>query len=81
MDKKRPPDGEDVVENAKSNKKETIFNRKMSNIQVIAHQLLEQFVPVQFPDQRARIIEIRNVGRVLGEDVPYNLIDGVIPLF
>ena len=32
-------------------------------------------------DLRIAIIEICNISRVLGEDVPYNLIDGVIPLF
>ena len=44
---------------------------------VIAHQGLQQIVTVNAADDRTRIFIGGNVGRVLREDVAYQLVDGV----
>ena len=48
--------------------------------QILFHQLLQQLVPVQLPDQGAGIVVVGDIGRVFREDVADDLVDGVIAL-
>ena len=48
--------------------------------QIILHQRLQQLVPVHPADQSPGIVVVGNVGGVLRQDVPDDLIDGIIAL-
>src|SRR5699024_11314751 len=45
---------------------------------VLLDQLLQQLVPIQLADQGAGVVVVGDIGRVLREDVPHDLIDGVV---
>ena len=49
--------------------------------QITAHQLLEQFIPIQLADHTACIVIIGDISGVLCEQVADDLIDGVIAFF
>src|SRR5699024_3191874 len=49
--------------------------------EIVPHQLLEELVPVQLTDQAAGVVVVGDIGRVLREQIPDDLIDGVIALF
>jgi hypothetical protein len=49
--------------------------------QVVLQQHLEQLIPVQPADEGAGVVVIGDIGGVLREDIPYDLVDGVISLF
>ena len=54
---------------------------KLLGVQVRTHQSLEQFVPVDFPDQASGIVVGGDVGGVLREDISHDLIDRIISFF
>jgi len=48
--------------------------------EVTCHKLVQQLVPVETADQAAGVVVVRDIGRVLGENVAHDLIDRVIAL-
>ena len=48
--------------------------------QVIANQLLHQFVPIQLTDHASGIVVVRDVGRIFCKKVSNDLVDGVVTL-
>ena len=49
--------------------------------QVLADQLLQQFVPVKLTDHAAGVVVVGDIGGILGQKIAHNLIDGIIALF
>ena len=49
--------------------------------EVTANELLEQFISVETADLTAGAIVVRNVGRVLSQQITDDLVDGIIALF
>jgi hypothetical protein len=49
--------------------------------QIALHQLLEQFIPVQFADHAPGTVVIGDVCGILGEKVTDDLVNGVVTLF
>ena len=50
-----------------------------SKVEIIAHQLLQQLISIQLTDEGAGVIEVGDIGGILGEDIAYDLVDGVVP--
>ena len=46
--------------------------------QVMPDQLLQEFVAVELADEAASVIVIRDIGRVFGEKIADDLVDGVV---
>ena len=49
--------------------------------QVTLDQLLEEFIPVQLTNHGAGIVVIGDISGVFSQEIPDNLIDGIVPLF
>lgn len=49
-------------------------------LEIAAHQLLQQLIAVDAADERAGVVVVGDIRGVLGEDVPHELIDGVVAL-
>ena len=49
--------------------------------EIVPHKLLKKLITVQLADEAASVIVIRNVGRILRENISYNLVDGVVAHF
>ena len=54
---------------------------KDSVLQVAFDQDLQELIAVDLTDQRARMVVVGDIGRILGEDVSHDLIDGIVALF
>ena len=52
----------------------------MLMLEIGAHQNLEELIPVDMPDEIAGIVVRRDIGRILGQDIPDDLIDRIITL-
>ena len=52
-----------------------------SDIQIIFHQRIQQFIAVNFTDQTARIVVIGDIRRIFGKNIANDLVDGIISLF
>ena len=52
-----------------------------SDVEIIAHQLLHQLVPVQLTDHAAGIVVVGDIGGIFCEQVADDLIDGIIAFF
>ena len=50
-------------------------------LKITFHQDLQKFIAVDLADQRARMVVVGDIGRILGEDVSHDLIDGIVALF
>ena len=50
-----------------------------SKVEIIAHQLLQQLISIQLANEGAGVIEVGDIGGILGENIAYNLVDGVVP--
>ena len=48
---------------------------------IMPHKLVQQFIPVNFADQTARIVVIGDIGRIFRKKVAYDLVDGIIAFF
>ena len=57
------------------------FSEFPSLVQVLAHQNLQQLVPVDLANQGAGAQMVGDIGGVFGEDVAHDLVDGIIALF
>ena len=49
--------------------------------EVTANELLEQFISVETADLTAGAIVVRNVGRVLSQQITDDLVDGIVTFF
>ena len=49
--------------------------------QIAPDQLLQKLVPIQLADHAAGVVIVGDIGRVLGQQVAHDLVDGVIALF
>ena len=49
--------------------------------QVTLDQLLEEFIPVQLTNHGAGIVVIGDISGVFSQEIPDNLIDGIVALF
>ena len=54
---------------------------KPSISQITADQLLQQLVPIDLADKTAGIVVVGDVGRVLRQNIPYDLVDGIVTFF
>ena len=56
--------------------KGTLFSSEIE-----AHESVEKLVSVKLTDETARIVMARDIGGVLGKDISYDLVDGIVSLF
>ena len=54
--------------------------RGVSVKQIVAHELLQELVPVKLADEAACVVVIRDIGRVLREKIADDLVDGIVAL-
>ena len=48
--------------------------------QIMTNQLLQELVAVELADEAASVIVIRDIGRILGEKIADDLVDGIVAL-
>ena len=49
--------------------------------EIIAHQLLHQFIPIQLVNHAAGIVVVGDIGGIFCEQIADDLIDGIIAFF